>query len=145
MSSYPIDIPQKRMSPSGGDKTSATILRHIDHAIWVQFLQPIGAQQRHDGLQIHTDVGPLGPTQVAVDVAEQGGGRGGALAVRGSVPLPRFSVVARGGACAAALSAGPGLALGGGRRAFGAGHLVLRSVAGVGCSRAFAGTFLGLV
>ena len=27
VSSYPIDMPQKRMSPSGGDSTCATVLR----------------------------------------------------------------------------------------------------------------------
>jgi hypothetical protein len=37
-------------------------------------MQPFGAHQ-HDGLEIHTDVGPLRPAHGAVDVAEQGGGR----------------------------------------------------------------------
>src|SRR5262245_56011716 len=36
-------------------------------------VQAFGAEQQHDGLQIHAEVGPLGATQVAVDVAEQGG------------------------------------------------------------------------
>jgi hypothetical protein len=37
-------------------------------------VQSFGAEEQHDGLQIHPGVGPLGPAQVAVDVAEQGGG-----------------------------------------------------------------------
>jgi hypothetical protein len=66
-------------------------------------VQPFGAQQQHDGLQLHADVGPLGPAHVAVDGAEQGGGRSDTVPVRRSGPLARRYVLARDTECAVAL------------------------------------------
>src|SRR5262249_58370691 len=74
-------------------------------------MQPFGAEQQHDGLQIHADVGPLGPAHVAVDVAEQGGGRAEALPVLGSGPLTRSPVLPRNTECAVALLTEGGSAL----------------------------------
>src|SRR5262249_15811159 len=68
-------------------------------------VQPFGAEQEHDGLQIHADVGPLGPTQVAVDVAEQGGGRAKTVPVGDGSPLARLPVLARNAERAVALLA----------------------------------------
>src|SRR5262245_51288822 len=100
-------MPQKRMSLSGGDRNSATVLRTCEHAICGQLCSP----SAHDGLQIHAYVGPLGPTQVAVDVAEQSGGRAETLPVGDSRPLARFPVLARNAECAVALPAEGGSAL----------------------------------
>src|SRR5262245_32275696 len=49
-------MPRKRMSPSGGDRTFATVLRTCDHAICGQLctVQPFGAKQKHDAL-LHDD------------------------------------------------------------------------------------------
>src|SRR5215471_14321086 len=109
-SSYPIDMPQKRMSPSEGDRASATVSRTCDHALQAT-VQPFGPEQQHDGLQIHTDVSPLGPAQVAVDVAEQGGGSAETVPVGDGCPLARLQVLARNAECAVALLAEGGSAL----------------------------------
>ncbi len=66
-------------------------------------VQPFGAQQQHDGLRIHADVGPLGRAQVPVDVAKQGGGRAEAVPVRGSGPPARLQALARNAERAVAL------------------------------------------
>ncbi len=60
---YPIDMPQNSTSSSGGDTISATVLRTCDLRT-----------QQHDRLQIHSEVGPLGQAQVAVDVADRAAG-----------------------------------------------------------------------
>ena len=74
-------------------------------------MQPFSAEQQHDGLQIHADVGPLGPAQVAVDVAEQGGGRTETVPVGDGRPLARLPILARNAECAVALLAEGGSAL----------------------------------
>src|SRR5262249_5330023 len=51
------------------------------------------------------DVGPLGLTHVAVDIAEQGGGRAETPPVRDGRSLARFQVLARNAECAVALPA----------------------------------------
>ena len=51
-------MPQKRLSPSGGDRTSATRLANLRPRHLRATVQPFGAEQQHDGLQIHADVGP---------------------------------------------------------------------------------------
>jgi tetratricopeptide (TPR) repeat protein len=57
-------------------------------------VQTLGAQQQHDGLQIHPEICPLGQAQVAVDVAEQGGGRAEAVPVRDRGPAFPKSAIA---------------------------------------------------
>src|SRR3954452_14971879 len=106
-----MDMPQKRMSPSEGDRTSATVSRTCDHAICGQLCSQFGAEQQHDRLQIHSDVGPLGPAQIAIDVAEQGGGRAETVPVGDSRPLARFPVLTRNPGRAVALLAKGGSAL----------------------------------
>jgi hypothetical protein len=57
-------------------------------------VQPFGAEQEHDGLEIHTDVGPLRKAQVAIDVAEQRCGSAETVPVGDGRPLARFPVLA---------------------------------------------------
>jgi hypothetical protein len=80
--------------------------RHLRAAV-----QPFGAEQQHDRLQVHADVGPLRRAHVAVDVAEQAGGRAEEGPVRGRRPLPRLQVPARDAERAVPLRAEGGLAL----------------------------------
>src|SRR5262249_50286559 len=99
---------------------------------------------QHYGLQIHADVGPLGPAQVAVDVTEQGGGRAETVPVRGSGPLARLDVLARNTEFAVPLLAegGSALAVRGLQR--GRVHLVFPLVPGVACGHALASELLEL-
>src|SRR5580692_7551564 len=107
-------------------------------------MQPFGAEQQHDGLQIHADVGPLGPAQVAVDVAEQGGGRAETVPVADGRPLARLPVLARNAERAVALLAEGGSALPVRGLHRGRVHLVLPLVPGVAVAHALDGARLEL-
>lgn len=107
-------------------------------------VQPFGTQQQHDGLQVHPHVGPLGPAQVAVDVAEQGGGCAEALPVLPRGPLARLPVLTRDPERAVALPAEGGSALLVRRLQRGRVHLVLPLIPGVARGQALAGALLEL-
>src|SRR4051794_3174208 len=101
------------MSPSGGDKASATVSRTCDHAICEQLCSPSARSS------------PLGRAQVAVDVAEQGGGRAETVPVGDGRPLAPFPVLAGDAERAVALLAEGGAALGVWGLKHGRVHLVL--------------------
>ena len=137
-------MPQKRMSPSGGDKTSATVLRTVDHAICGQLCKPSARSSSMTVCRVHADVGPLGQAHVGVDIAEQGGGRAEAVPVRDGGPLTGLQVLARNAECAVALL-GKGvspLAVRG--LQFGRVHLVLPLVPGVAGGHPLDGQLLEL-
>src|SRR5262245_60133232 len=137
MSSYLIDMPQKRMSLSGGDRTSVTVWRYTDHAIWVQLCNPSARSSSMTVCRYIPTSAHCGRRRVAVDVAEQGSGRLEAIPVRGSGPLTRLPVLTRNAECAVALmdEGGSALAVGG---------LPCGLVAGITCSHAYAGALLEL-
>src|SRR6516162_50068 len=127
----------------GGEELSDCLAYLRPRHLWAT-VQPFGAEQQHDGLQIHAYVGPLGPAHVAVDVAEQGGGRAETLPVADGRPLARFPVLARNAECAVALLAEGGSALRVRGLQRGRVHLVLPLVPGVAVGNALDGVRLEL-
>src|SRR5262245_23036246 len=107
-------------------------------------VQSFGAEQQHDRLQVHADVGPLWPAHAAVDVEEQADGRAEKLPVRGGGPLARLQVPARDAERAVALRAEGRLALAVRGRQRGGIHLVLPLVPRVARGHALAGEPLEL-
>src|SRR5262249_18845303 len=107
-------------------------------------VQPFGAEQQHDCLQIHADVGPLGPAQVAVDVAEQGRRRAETVPVGDGRPLARLPVLARNAERAVALLAEGGSAVPVRRLQRARIHLVLPLVPRVAVGHALNGVRLEL-
>src|SRR6516165_7362429 len=104
-------MPQKRMSPSEGDRISATVSRTCDHAICGQLCSPSVRSGSMTVCRYMPTSAQLGPAQVALDVAEQGGGRAETVPVGDGRPLARFPVLARNAECAVALLAEGGSAL----------------------------------
>src|SRR5262249_61991294 len=70
------------------------VLRYTDYAICRQLCSP-SARSSSITVCRYAKVGPLGSAQVAVDVAEQGGGRAETVPVRGSGSLARLHILAR--------------------------------------------------
>src|SRR5262249_11115034 len=108
-------------------------------------VQPFGAKQQHDGLQIHAYVGPLRPAHVAVDVAEQGGGRAETFPVADCRPLTRLPVLAGNAQRAVALFAEGGSALFVWGPQFGWIHFVLSLVPRIAVAYVLDGTRFELV
>src|SRR6267154_687131 len=88
-------MPQKRMSPSGGGRTSATVSRTCDHAICGQQCSPSARSGSMTVCRYMPTSAQLGPAQVAIDVAEQGGGRAETVPVGDSCPPARLPILAR--------------------------------------------------
>src|SRR5262249_24936286 len=119
------------------------VLRYTDYAICRQLCSP-SARSSSITVCRYAKVGPLGSAQVAVDVAEQGGGRAETVPVRGSGSLARLHVLARNTEFAVTSLAKGSSALAVGGLQCGWVHLVLPLVPGVVCSHAFAGALLEL-
>jgi len=113
--------------------------RHLRDAV-----QSFGAEQQHDRLQVHADVGPLRRAHAVVDVEEQAEGRAEKLPVRGGGPLACLQVTARDAERAVALRAEGRLALAIRGRQRGWIHLVFSLVPRVARGHAFAGEPLEL-
>src|SRR5262245_34473773 len=137
-------MPQKSMSPSGVTRPPQRFCGTPTTPSAGICVAPFGAEQQHYGLEIHASVGPLWSTQVAVDVAEEGGGRAETVPVRGSGPLARLHVLARDTEFAVTLLAEGGSALAVGGLQCGRVRLVFPLVPGVAGSHGFAGAFLEL-
>src|SRR5258708_37536589 len=125
-------MPQKRMSPSEGDRHSATVSRTCDHAIYGQLCSP---SARSSSMTVCRYM-PTSAHWGRLDVAEQGGGRAETVPVGDGRPLARFPVLARNAECAVALFAEGGSALSVRGLQRGRGHLVLPLVPGVAVAHA---------
>src|SRR5215831_1737970 len=136
-------MPQKRISPCGGDTTSAMVLRYTDYAICRQLCSP-SARSSSITVCRYAKVGPLGSAQVAVDVAEQGGGRAETVPVRGSGSLARLRILARNTEFAVTSLAEGSSALSVRGLQRGRVHLVFPLIPGVARGHALAGELLEL-
>src|SRR5262245_52748915 len=135
-------MPQKRMSPSGGDRNSATVSRTCDHAICGQLCKPSARSSSMTVWRYIPRSAHLGQAHVVVDVAEQGDGRTETLPVADGRPLARFQVLTRNAKCAVALLAEGGSALSVRRLQRGRVHLVLPLVPGVAVAHSLDGVRL---
>src|SRR5215469_4538351 len=127
------------MSPSGGDRNSATVSRTCDHAICGQLCSPSARSSSMTVCRYMPTSAHWGRPMSRVDVAEQGGGRAETLPVADGRPLARFQVFARNAECPVALPAEGGSALSVRGLQRGRVHLVLPLVPGVAVGHALDG------
>src|SRR5262249_50636974 len=142
--SNPIDMPQKRMSPSGGDTISATVLRYTDHAICRQLCSPSARSSSMTVCRyMPTSAHWGGPRSRSME-QNRAAGAPKQSQFGGSGPLARLHVLARNTEFAVTLLAEGLAALAVRGLQCGRVHLVLPLVPGVACGHARAGALLEL-